>query len=87
MYLDNAQGVIEVIAHFLFFLIVLFLLGGVLNAVVVNAKAKEHLHVAKAIVEVAETHLVETCKQQKSQSNRRYWEVRVGGATVAGSGS
>lgn len=87
MYLDNAQGVIEVLAHFLFFLIVLFLLGGVLDAVVVHAKAKEHLHVAKAVVEVAETHLVETCKQQKRLSNGRYWEVRVGGATVAGSGS
>lgn len=73
MYLDNTQGVIEVVAHILFFLIVLYLLGGVLNAIIVNAKAKEHLHVAKAVVEVAETHLVETFKQQKSQSNGWSW--------------
>lgn len=61
VYLDDAQRVVQVFAGLLFLRLLLLLpLGLVLVAVVVNAEAEEHLHGAKAVVEVAETHLIET---------------------------
>lgn len=61
MYLYDAQCVVQDFAGFLF-LLLLFLLAfvGVLEAVVVNAEAEGDLHGAEAVVEVAETHLIET---------------------------
>lgn len=70
-YLDDAQRAVQLSAHFLFLLLLfLFQLGGVSGAVVVNAEAEEDLHAAKVVVEVAETHLVETCRQQSVKTVR-----------------
>lgn len=61
VYLYDAQCVVQVFADFLFLLLLfLLVLGGVLEAFVVDAEAEEDLHGAEAVVEVAETHLVET---------------------------
>lgn len=61
VYLYDAQCVVQVFADFLF-LLLLFLLafGRILEAIIVNAEAEEDLHGAKVVVEVAETHLIET---------------------------
>lgn len=60
-YLYDAQCVVQVFADFLFLLLLFLLaLGGILEAVVVNAEAEEDLHGAEAVVEVVETHLIET---------------------------
>lgn len=76
-YLDDAQRVVQLCAHFLFLLLFfLFQLGGVLGAVVVNAEAEEDLHGAKVVVEVAETHLVETCRQQWAKTVNKRVKVR-----------
>lgn len=65
-YLYEPQRVVELLACFLplllLFVLLLLLRAGILRAVVVNAKTKEDLHVPESVVEVAEAHLVETCR-------------------------
>lgn len=68
-YLYDAQCVVQVFADFLFLLLLLFFaLSWLLVAVVVNTKAEEDLHGPKVVVEVAETHLIETWKDTHSEN-------------------
>lgn len=57
----------------LLLLLLLFLLelAGVLEAVVVNAEAEEDLHAAEAIVEVTQTHLMETWTDTQTSERER----------------
>lgn len=65
-YRYNGQSVVQVFAYFLFFVLFLFFdLRRVLLVAVVDTKAEEHLHDTKAVVEVAEAHLIETWKKKK----------------------
>ena len=60
-YLYDAQCVVQFLADFFCLLLFLFFAPGrVLVAVVVNTEAEEDLHAAEVVVEVAETHLIET---------------------------
>lgn len=66
VYLYEAQCVVQVFADFLLLLLLLFFaLGGILVVVVVHAEAEEDLHGAEAVVEVTETHLIETWKSRR----------------------
>lgn len=65
MNLYDAQSVVQISAGLLLLLLLLlFPRRWVFEAIVVNAEAEEDLHGAESVVEVVETHLIETWKQQ-----------------------
>lgn len=87
-HLDDAQCVVELLARFLLrfllFILLLLLRAGILQAVVVDAKAEEDLHVPESVVEVAEAHLVETCQREAGHAHRKLEVIHTGSDVTLG---